>query len=115
MTNKEYNGWYNYETWVVNLWMSNEQPSSEYWREQARFLLSDTGLAAHRPRYIASYTDDEVAIAALEEQLKSEHEEMLPELDGFVADLLGGAMSEVNWREIARHWVEAEKQEMENA
>jgi hypothetical protein len=23
MTKKEYNGWYNYETWLVNLWMGN--------------------------------------------------------------------------------------------
>ena len=36
MTNKEYNGWYNYETWMVNLWMDNNQGSHEMWREIAR-------------------------------------------------------------------------------
>ena len=36
MTNKEYNGWYNYETWLCNLWMDNDQAEHEYWREVAR-------------------------------------------------------------------------------
>ena len=36
MNNKEYNGWYNYETWMVNLWMDNDQGSHEMWREHAR-------------------------------------------------------------------------------
>src|SRR5438477_252131 len=32
---KRYNGWLNYETWAVNLWLSNEQGSWDYWREAA--------------------------------------------------------------------------------
>ncbi len=36
MTNKEYNGWYNYETWMVNMWMDNTQESHETWRAIAR-------------------------------------------------------------------------------
>lgn len=34
MTKKEYNGWTNFETWNVNLWLDNEQSSQEYWQEQ---------------------------------------------------------------------------------
>ena len=26
-----YNGWSNYETWTVYLWLSNEADSQEYW------------------------------------------------------------------------------------
>jgi hypothetical protein len=38
--------------------------------------------------------------------LKDETEEATPELAGFYADLLNAALSEVNWNEIATHWVE---------
>jgi len=33
---KRYNGWTNYETWVVNLWLANEEPSYREWRGQAQ-------------------------------------------------------------------------------
>ena len=35
MEEKRYNGWTNYETWAVNLWIDNDQGSYTYWREQA--------------------------------------------------------------------------------
>lgn len=85
MTRTDYNGWTNYETWVVNLWIDNEEGSYTYWREVA-----------------AEATD----IAELSGALKDYHEEALPEVEGFAADLLGAAMSEVNWDEIAAHLIE---------
>jgi len=85
MTNKEYNGWFNYETWAVNLWMDNEEGSQSYWRDLARSY-------ARR--------DD---VYGLSKMIQSEHEEALPDLNGFAADLLNGAMSEVNWYEIAQN------------
>ena len=33
MTKKEYNGWTNYETWAVNLWIGNDEASSRYWQD----------------------------------------------------------------------------------
>jgi hypothetical protein len=38
--------------------------------------------------------------------LKDRHEEALPELQGFAADLMNAAMSEVNWHEIAVSLIE---------
>ena len=91
MTNKEYNGWYNYETWAVALWLDNEQGSQDYWLEVAE---------DYRKRRIDN------AKYAMAECLKQAHEEALPEVSGFAADLLGAAMSEVNWDEIAKHYIE---------
>ena len=34
MSDKSYNGWKNFETWVVNLWLTNEQYPYEYWMDR---------------------------------------------------------------------------------
>ena len=94
MTRKEYNGWTNYETWVVNLWIGNDQGSSNYWHDQAVAELEHA-------QADASFTKWERATLALADALKEHHELALPEVQGFAADLLGAAMSEVNWHEIA--------------
>ena len=50
---------------------------------------------------------------------KTMYESLLPFMsipeNGFVTDLVNGAMSEVDWQEIADHVEEAIKYEMENA
>lgn len=85
MTRNEYNGWTNYETWLVKLWMDNDEGSYNYWREQAEDY----------------YNTDKDDPSGLAEALKEQHEESLPQLEGFAADLMNAAMSEVDWREIA--------------
>jgi hypothetical protein len=74
----EYNGWTNYETWVVNLWMEDGGEHMFYEPEG----MSKTELA---------------------EALKEYHEEEMPEVTGVFADLLRASLGEVNWHEIAGH------------
>lgn len=81
-----YNGWTNYETWCVALWMDSEEGTQEYFREMAE------GYGAQ---------SEEGSVSRFADALKDHHEELLPDLQGFVADLLNAAMSEVNWYEIA--------------
>ena len=101
-TDKRYNGWANYETWAVKLWMDNEEPSYRYWKEQAEFLASAEGYKAHRNRVGYQMLEPErVRVHALAEQLKEEHESALPEVEGFASDLLYAAFGEVDWFEIA--------------
>ena len=90
----EYNGWTNYETWLVKLWMDNEEGSYLYWQEQARCVVVLGDAAIHRAESDAY----ELAMS-----LKDHHEEAVEELaaEGFISDLLNAAMSEVNWQEIA--------------
>ena len=44
MTKKEYNGWHNYETWLVKLWIDNEEGSYNYWREVAQECWNEAGI-----------------------------------------------------------------------
>ena len=97
MTDK-YNGWTNYETWKVKLWIDNEQSSSEYWNESARDIFGES-----RGRHSLSNSD--VARHDLADRLKDEVEESNPLADdaSMYSDLLGAAISEVNWSEIANN------------
>lgn len=96
MTNKKYNGWTNYETWAVALWINNEEGSQRYWRMEA----NETIVTAVRS--YSSETQNEAAQRELADALKQHHEENIPEFPCSVySDLLGAALSEVNWYEIA--------------
>lgn len=35
-----YQGWTNYETWAVKLWMDNEEPSYLHWKETTRAIIA---------------------------------------------------------------------------
>lgn len=74
-----YNGWTNYETWLVNLWITGDE--GYYSRFQEIVSFGDS-------------LDDQAE--ALEDFLRSEH-------DGYSsvwADLVNASLSEVNWYEI---------------
>lgn len=80
-----YNGWTNYETWLLVLWIDNEEGCYNYWREQAREL--------HNLPDLAQILKDEFEEAAEEKFGES----------GFWLDLVTAALSEVDWREVASH------------
>ena len=83
-----YNGWTNYETWCVNLWITNDEGLLNYWEEIAR-----------------EYT----SIRELAERLKDETAEENPlknSLNSVYKDLLKSALDEVDWEEIAEHLLE---------
>ena len=99
-TESSYNGWKNYETWNVALWLDNDQGSYNYWRGVAQECYDDAEAEKHLTR-------KENAACDLADRLKNEIEESMPDLGASMfADLLGAAMSEVNWREIAENWLD---------
>lgn len=103
---KKHNGWSNYETWVVNLWMGNDARTCEYWREQAR---RHTNYAAECDTRTQSGKWIGTATLDLADKIKTEAEERKPELGpSFYSDLLSAALREVNWLEIAEHWMAEE-------
>lgn len=106
---RTHQGWTNYETWAVNLWISNEERSHLRWSEAAQdHYEAAVSRAATREEWT------ETAARALADQLKdtfeTDAEAMLEAGKGsgtVWADLLGSALEEVNWGEIARSYIEA--------
>jgi hypothetical protein len=97
-----YNGWRNYETWAVGMWLDGN-----YTGEATALEALDVVRAASDD-YDASnvdkgiWTEDQARVYAVEAALKSYFEESLPDLGASIEqDLLNAATSEINWRELA--------------
>ena len=113
MTNKEYNGWYNYETWLVNLWMDNAQAEHEYWREVARECI-ELFIATDTSGEVPQYKFEKVHCwYRFEDRLKDYLDDIREGKEGLAGDLIGAAIGEVNTRDIAKNWVENELENME--
>jgi hypothetical protein len=76
MQNDSYQGWTNRETWLVNLWLTNEEHTYQ----------STRGMNAES---LESYVE-----TILEDDSNHMHA-------GFITDLIGAALIRVNWNEIA--------------
>lgn len=76
-----YNGWTNYETWVVNLW------------------LTDDG-GAYLSEIAEQVKDEENPELRMADILKEEIENGMPRLEGLYGDLLSTAIEEINFDEI---------------
>ena len=102
MTDQRYNGWTNYETWNVKLWMDNDEGSYNYYREVAEATYQET-----ESEYDWQ-TKEDAAKYRLSEILKDEYGEMNPlgDVANTFSDLLGAALSSVNWYEIAEHFID---------
>ena len=72
----KYNGWTNYETWLVNLWLNNEEESERELRHISRMSKSA-------------------------EKLREWVQDMVCEDGGSLkGDLINTALNAVNWQEI---------------
>lgn len=96
------NGWTNYQTWVVNLWLDNDGMSSEIedWASeemQAAIDADKTDIRADAMYALAQRIESWVD----ELQDLSEHKP-----SGMFADLLGHALGMVDWHEIAKHYTD---------
>jgi len=76
-----YNGWSNKETWLVNLWLGD-------------FLTMDQE-AGH-----------EITAAYIEQIVEDLIEDSGSRVNGFVGDILNCALCEIDYHELAEHFVE---------
>ncbi len=90
-----YNGWKNYPTWAVNLWLSNDEGLYREGLERtAEAINADT---SGNPR-----------VAVMDGLRDWVQDELAPDLGAtFSADLLGYALDCVDWYEIADAWIES--------
>jgi len=80
-----YQGWKNYESWAVALWLDNEQSLQ---RQAQRIVNRETNIYR--------------AVDALKTFVT---EDILPDLGASLAqELLNAAISEVDWEEVAKHF-----------
>jgi hypothetical protein len=84
---EQYNGWKNYETWLVALWIDNDG-GADYWAERA-----------------AEFTD----AYDLEQEMEAYYTELAEQVipsGGMFNDLFNSALREVCWYDIASHYFE---------
>lgn len=93
MSDEKYNGWSNYETRNVKMWIDNEEGSYQFWQETAKECLNCN-------------EDKDAAVYDLTERLKGEIEDNQPSLNGTYGDLLSAAISEVDFWEIAKAMID---------
>ncbi len=108
-----YNGWANYPTWAVNLWLTNDEGLYNEARERACQAIADGNEDPHTfdaPDKGQSriWTAADAARYRLAQNFKDwVMDELAPDLGAtFAADLLCYALGEVDWDEIARAAVE---------
>jgi hypothetical protein len=105
-----YNGWVNYPTWNINLWLGNDEGLYERAQQLTRAAIADyteTVYAGEDDDEGSEVLDRDGAVQELAEQLEAFCGEQSPE-SGFVADIYGWAVRQVDWREIAEHHVDDE-------
>lgn len=85
---EDYNGWANKETWLVYLWLTNDQASDSLWRRIGRELGDAYRLADVLRREL----EDGAAV-------------ILPSA-GLYSDMLTTALGRVAWDDVARHLLE---------
>ena len=102
MRDVSYNGWENYETWVVKLWIDNDgyAGGAAAVAEQAKdFLSGEMGEPDAAVYALARWIED-----AIDQDIDSSDEKALTQ--GLFADLLGRSLGKVNWGEIATAFIE---------
>jgi hypothetical protein len=82
----EYNGWTNWETWLVNL----------HYEEILRELVKDFGLTTGQSL-------KETFLSVIKDDLNSNNM--------FISDLINGSIGSVNWWELLNHYQDEDEDE----
>lgn len=105
----KYNGWTNYETWLVNMHLTQEEQVNTRWILTAAELLDNVD-----HEQLVPITQEQWATYTLAERLKGEIVEgsaEAAESEGLYADLVHGALQSVDWLELAAHYITIVKED----
>ena len=105
-----YNGWTNYETWLCNLWFDGLD-FGDYIQDLSDDHESKDSVLDWVSEYIEEYVQESIDCS------------LNPgDTHGFIADLINSAFQEIDFRDIAEHYVddiwddiETYRQEQEDA
>jgi hypothetical protein len=102
-TDTKYNGWTNYETWNVKLWMDSDESELEHIKELAREAKANP----YKNRYMElERRIVHTLVVSLKEYFGGQLEAWMPDQSSCFTDLLNSAVSSVNWYEIAESVLE---------
>ena len=102
---EKYNGYANYETWCLHLWLTNEEGSYKFCREAARTHAIEA--PTHRNVIDGVWSAELAARVTLADQLKTSLEDGAPlKRPDVYSDLLNAALCEIDWQEIAEAFLE---------
>lgn len=94
----EYNGWTNYPTWNLALWMNNSFVQQRYWTSRAEKILKDCDNDFVEAKY------------NLASEIREDCFEREPDIKsdmGQYSDILTWALQEINFEEIAESFLES--------
>lgn len=91
---ESYNGWKNYPTWCLALWLDNDYNTYHYWQERSMEFLEDSDGDLEKAEIALSYE--------LESCIESEVQDSI-ETSGYISDILTWALGKIDWLEIAEH------------
>lgn len=90
----EYNGWTNYETWLVSLWLDNDEWSQEAVRDFITEQGKDHDWGHSLSHDLREWVENNVI-------WPSDITDEIPA--NLAADMLGAALGEVDWESIVEH------------
>lgn len=105
MKNEEYNGYTNYETWLMSLHIDNDQYTKQKTQEIANEIMKNDEVEQQDKKY-------EIA-----DQIKEEMEGLIwTELDqsethALIKDLTNAAWQNVDWKDIAENKIQTYEEE----
>jgi hypothetical protein len=110
---KGYNGWNNFETWCVYLWLTNEEGTYRHWRKEAERHQAEAPTHVNVRQGI--WTIEQATRYTLGQAIEEDFEAFHPFRGDHVVnrgepsiycELLDAALSEVRWDEIAEAFLE---------
>lgn len=93
MSDTKYNGWANYETWLLNLWFDNFTDIFKEMTDEGDFDAMDKDDILI---FIRDYIKEYVYECVYETQSHG----------GFVDDMINASLGSVDFREIAEHYID---------
>jgi hypothetical protein len=123
---ESYNGWRNVETWRVQLHLANDEGEAAHLLNQARWHINSELYDNYEPvcNWVLNLQGDRWRLATQDDKLSDYVRQYVEYRTArrkpptstwgmFRADVVQAALSRVDWEQIAAHWLDAARHELE--